>query len=169
MKFIKYKQVARITLYGFDDLLRENVRYHFFSEIFHFFSHFPNFSQIFPTFPRFSQIFLKFSQLFPNFCDLVFFPSEVDAEIPTWHRPKYFKRDLCTFRRPWCVMSACHGTKSKFGKIWENWENLGKSGKINDILGKKTTFWERKRHSGKMWGKIGKRKIFPKSQVGKEN
>ena len=24
MKFIKYKQVARITLYGFDDLLREN-------------------------------------------------------------------------------------------------------------------------------------------------
>ena len=24
MKFIKYKQVARITLYGFDDLIREN-------------------------------------------------------------------------------------------------------------------------------------------------
>ena len=24
MKFIKYKQVARITIYGFDDLLREN-------------------------------------------------------------------------------------------------------------------------------------------------
>ena len=24
MKFIKYKQVARIMLYGFDDLLREN-------------------------------------------------------------------------------------------------------------------------------------------------
>ena len=24
MKFIKYKQVARITLYGFDDLYREN-------------------------------------------------------------------------------------------------------------------------------------------------
>ncbi len=25
MKFIKYKQVARITLYGFDDLLRDNA------------------------------------------------------------------------------------------------------------------------------------------------
>ena len=24
MKFIKYKQVARITLYGFDDLYRDN-------------------------------------------------------------------------------------------------------------------------------------------------
>jgi hypothetical protein len=47
-------------------------------------------------------------------------------------------------------MSACHGTKSKFGKIWENWENLGKSGKINDILGKKTTFWE---NVGKIWEK----------------
>ena len=46
-------------------------------------------------------------------------------------------------------MSACHGTKSKFGKIWEN---LGKSGKINDILGKKTTMWE----SGKEVGKVGK-------------
>ncbi len=47
-------------------------------------------------------------------------------------------------------MSACHGTKSKFGKIQENWENLGKSGKINDILGKKTTFWE---NVGKIWEK----------------
>ena len=52
-------------------------------------------------------------------------------------------------------MSACHGTKSKFGKIWENWENLGKSGKINDILGKKTTFWE---NVGK---NLGNEKYFP--------
>jgi len=49
-------------------------------------------------------------------------------------------------------MSACHGTKSKFGKIWENWENMGKYGKINDILGKKMTLWE----SGKEVGKVGK-------------
>ena len=54
-------------------------------------------------------------------------------------------------------MSACHGTKSKFGKIWENWENLGESGKINDILGKKTTFWEsgKSGESGGKWGKVG--------------
>ena len=66
-------------------------------------------------------------------------------------------------------MSACHGTKSKFGKIWGNlgksgkiWENKRHSGKENDILGKKTTFWE---NVGKNW----EMKIFPKSQVGKEN
>ena len=28
MKFIKYKQVARITLYGFDDLYRNNTLLH---------------------------------------------------------------------------------------------------------------------------------------------
>ena len=63
-------------------------------------------------------------------------------------------------------MSACHGTKSKFGKIWEKWENLGKSGKINDILGKKTTMWESGKEVGKV-GKMGKvRKVRKVGNVG---
>jgi acid phosphatase class B len=51
------------------------------------------------------------------------------------------------------------GKLGKSGKIWENKRH---SGKENDILGKKTTFWE---NVGKNW----EMKIFPKSQVGKEN
>ena len=59
-------------------------------------------------------------------------------------------------------MSACHGTKSKFGKIWEKWENMGKTGKINDILGKKTTLWE----SGKEVGKVEKWEKWEKWEMG---
>ena len=80
-----------------DKKFSTSVRYHFFSDFFgkiHFLRNFPKYTEIYRNFPKFSEIFRLSFRLI---CNLVFFLSEVDAEIPTVHRENNFKRVEGTF------------------------------------------------------------------------